>query len=120
MSCCRGGSDPALLWLYSSDSAPSLGNSMCPGCGLKRWKRKKERKKERERKEIEKKTEKNIEKNIKEKGSRKKESIGRLICTHDLPGIHISTLRTCLLMSDLPLPSPSLLSLCPIPQWKKK
>ena len=76
----------------------------------------KERKKERERKEIE----KNIEKNIKKKGSRKKESIGRLICTHDLPGIHISTLRTCLLMSDLPLPSPSLLSLFPIPQWKKK
>ena len=42
----RRGSDPALLWLwcrpgsYSSDCTPSLGTSICLGCGPKKQKNK--------------------------------------------------------------------------------
>ena len=53
MSCGVGhkrGSDPELLWLWcrpvaaapiQSDSAPSLGISMCCGCSHKKWGEKK-------------------------------------------------------------------------------
>ena len=47
---CRGSLDLALLCLWhkpaaaaSSDSAPSLGTSMCPGWGPKREKKKKKK-----------------------------------------------------------------------------
>ena len=47
---CSCGSDPELLWLwcrgrrYSSDWTPSLGTSMCRGCGAKKTKKKKKKK----------------------------------------------------------------------------
>ena len=52
---CRRGLDLALLWLWcrpaatSSDLTPSLGTSICRGCGPKRTKDKKKKEKEKEK-----------------------------------------------------------------------